>query len=171
MKNNNAFDFILKKYIAGLYSAETIKKDYDYKKDNQKQLSERDLLYTGLLHEYIISYKKCHRNKEKFKWAFFIITMLCLVSLIISCFIIIIKIYSKSTEEMVAAMPILISAIVSIISSIIILPITVAKYLFNKEEDKQVSDLIIQMQSHDLENRKLIGNYESIDQKDDNNSV
>lgn len=58
--------------------------------------------------------------------------------------------FSFEADKLVSLIPIYISALISIVTSIIVLPSTIAKYLFNPDEDKEIVDMIKHMQDYDL---------------------
>jgi len=145
-KDNFNFDSFTNKIVEEVKYAVAHSSDNDYSAQNKAQLAKRDAKYTELLFSYVSDYMKRNRIKNIFKMVFFIVMMLVLITLIITSLYLFI-----ATNENTSA---LVGAVTGILSAIIGIPVMITKYLFNPEEDKLISDVVINMQKHDLENRK-----------------
>ena len=64
----------------------------------------------------------------------------------------------ENTNELVKSIPVLITAIVSFISTIIIIPATITKFLFNTKEDENITSVIVHTQEHDTTGITLLKN-------------
>lgn len=120
-----------------------------------KQITERDLQYTDLLMHFVQLTKTRHWIKEFFKWFFCFILLLSLVAMIKKVDMIITPfLTSASLKEFYDAMPVLISAFVSLASVLIAIPLIITKYLFSTEEDDYITQIIMHTQSHDMSGRE-----------------
>lgn len=146
----------LNKYLVGKFVHYTLS-DEDISGSLGFQIVERDIYYTDLLKDHINLTKIRGIIKEIHKWLFF--WLLVLIGIIGT--IVIIKIVNKviSVEDenyIIEAIPILITALVTLISTIIAIPITIAKFLFNIKEDDNITTLIKHTQDHDTSGLKLL---------------
>ena len=114
------------------------------------QIARRDVYYTQLLGHHI---KLTHTRgifKEIHKWLFFWL-------IIAACFfggIIVYRIFDKifSVEDyqfIISAIPLIVTALISFVSTIIVIPVTITKFLFNTKEDDNITTLIEHTQDHD----------------------
>ncbi len=127
-----------------------IMSDNDFKKITGEDL-ERDEIYTRLLSAFINIYTNRHTQKERYKWIFFkiVLALFCFFLGAVIAALLYIS-FSFEADKLVSLIPIYISALISIVTSIIVLPSTIAKYLFNPDEDKEIVDMIKHMQDYDL---------------------
>lgn len=142
-------------------------KAFDYDENRTKYISEmlhqdviqvdnRNEKYTLLLEEYVQGYKKRQPDNRLFKWLFFII--------FIGIFIIIVLVTSKYiniASQNINSIDInssigLVTSCVTLITSIIVIPKIIAKYLFSIEEDKFMAEIIKSMFLQDDKIRKSI---------------
>lgn len=133
-----------------------IEEEADFIKKNKNELFNRDRVYSDILVAFKNIYKERQLKKEKYKWRFFI--MVCLILFVfvllisVVVFLLIVKI---DVDELIDFVPVIITAIASMLSSILIIPTVIAKYLFNPEEDNKITEMILEMQKQDLENKNL----------------
>ena len=115
-----------------------------------KQYDARDVAYTDLLSDYIKSYNSKRRWNIWYKLAFFIISMLAFVVIIGgSITAIIIAALKISDAEVWSIIAVAISGVASTVSSIIVLPKIIANHLFPTDEDKNMIDMVKNMQRND----------------------
>lgn len=57
-------------------------------------------------------------------------------------------------NEIIESMPLLITAIVGFVSSIISIPVAITKYLFSTKEDENITQIILHTQDHDTNGRQ-----------------
>lgn len=100
--------------------------DKTFRKNTKEQISHRDEEYTKLLSHFVGVTKVRNILKEFFKWSFYlmiIISILVLTNITYSLF----KQYMSSAdiEQLLEATPVLITAMVSFVSTIIVIPVTI----------------------------------------------
>ena len=67
-----------------------------------------------------------------------------------------------SNQQIIEAIPILITSIAGFASSIIAIPLSITKYLFSTKEDRYITDIISHTQEHDLSSRKILKAIEKV---------
>lgn len=113
----------------------------------RKNYLDVDREFKKFLSNFVINQNKKDTQKRWLKGFFFAIIMVCFFVLMISpilVFYLIVKMSISDTSAIVA----IISVLIELISAIIILPKVIAEYLFDKEEDKNMMDLIKNMQDY-----------------------
>ena len=127
--------------VSIVHSDKMLDSDIDYIKANNESFNQ-------LLDAYVNNTSRNLKAKLKFKIVFFIICIGILV--IISALMVGVTIYclrnNIDKETLIVSM---ISSIVSFTASFIVLPHTIANYLFNTEEEKDMTELIKNIQEHD----------------------
>ena len=121
--------------------------------DDSNSMQKHNVHYDKILESYSINLKKNLILKRKLKLKFFNFVMealrgLCVVEVLIMFFIF--GFYYEGiriSEEVIKTLAI--SSVATFLSSFIILPIIIAKYLFNAEEDNSTVEIIKNIQSHD----------------------
>lgn len=142
--------------------------DKTFRKNTKEQITKRDEKYTDLLSHFVEITKIRNQIKEFVKWSF------CFV-VIISIFVLALIVYqlfnkyisSASLDQILESTPLLITAMVGFVSAIITIPVTITKYLFSTEEDKNITQIILHTQDHDttgrqwaMDFRKMVENKE-----------
>lgn len=137
-------------------SIQEVSKDDEVFRDQvTKQITDRDTQYTELLIHFVQLTKVRHWIKEFFKWFFCFILCLMLVSLLEKIHIMVTPfITNASKEELYNAIPLFISAIVSLASVLILIPLIITKYLFSTDEDNFITQIILHTQEHDMSGRE-----------------
>lgn len=136
---------------------QNILEDEDFDNASQKEILERDKQYTSLLKHYVTTTEKRNESKETYKWCYFKIIIGLLILLNTSIFATIIVVLIKCTgEQLVSFVPVFIASFTAFASSVIAIPLAITKYLFSKEEDKFMTDIISHTQEHDLSGKKLL---------------
>lgn len=113
-------------------------------------IAQRDEDYTELLENHIKFTRRRGRCKEIHKWIFFWL----IVGAGIVGIVYVIRIFNKilSANEIsviIEAIPVIITALVTFVSTILAIPLTIAKFLFNTKEDDNITTLIQHTQDHD----------------------
>lgn len=125
----------------------------------EKEITYRAHLYSDLLNNYVSTTTSRNRHKETHKWIFFWCVMaVFVVCLVFICIVTKRFLSIKNEELLVNSIPVLVTAFVSLISTIIILPSTIAKFLFNTKEDEYITSVIVHTQEHDAEGMTLLKN-------------
>ena len=147
--HNFDYYYLLSEYL-NFNELTTLQSDFDLATRLKSQLGNRGVIYTRLLEDYVNITKTRNGLKEFHKWAFFWITMIG--SMIIMCFTCQIINRTLQTEEFadfISAVPVIIAALVSLLSTIIGVPLTITKFLFNNNEDDNITQTIHHTQDHD----------------------
>ena len=150
--------------------------DKIFRKNTKKQITNRDEKYSELLTHFVQITKIRNILKEIFKWSFYLAIIVAIVSLVI----IVYRLFNKylkaaSIEQILESAPLLITAMVGFVSTIITIPVTITKYLFSTEEDKNITEIILHTQEHDTSGRqwamdfkKMVEGLEENNKKDKN---
>lgn len=119
-------------------------------------LSQRDTIYTDFLQEIYVRYKERLVNKERAKWEFYdnmmsifycvLFILLLLTALLIAG--------GASNNSLGECIPAVITALITILATLIVIPKIIAEYLFNPKEDADVTKIVLEMQSHDFTDEK-----------------
>lgn len=149
---NNINDLILKA-IDRVF----IESDDDLEEILKKQLGKRGVIYTQLLENYAKTTKWRNRFKEFHKWTFFwLVAFAGGVIVYYICRIMNKILDSKSIDEFIKTVPVIITAFVSLLSTVIGIPMTITKFLFNAKEDDNITDTIHHTQDHDNEEASFL---------------
>ena len=138
MSNNKLNEFSEDFALDELESADSIDELPNNRKD-EKELDERNKIYTKILYNYS-KYLEETLNKNKVSKKYLINLMISVLVLIIVAFIII-----SFKGNHVA----IISAFISLVSAIIVIPTKIVEYLFNPQETQQISEIIKNIQNYD----------------------
>lgn len=121
-------------------------------KINFFQYNERDTLYTDLLNNYIEVYKDQSQDNRKYKkWFFWII--MGMFALVIGGAILSMIFISSKGEITPSYLGMMIAAVSSIISVVIVLPKVIAEHLFPKDAETHIINLVERMQKNDTQIR------------------
>lgn len=112
--------------------------------------AQRDREYTQLVHAYTEHYSKKSETNRLLKVIFFGFTLLLLGLLVLGCVAVAIVVCIFVNDQ-VAVLTTLVSSILGAVSSILILPTIICNYLFPKDEDKYIRDLIKHFKDTDNE--------------------
>lgn len=137
--------------------------DKKFRKNTKEQITSRDEKYSELLTHFVKLTQVRNCLKEFFKWTFYLV-------IICSIFILILVVYklfnkyisSADIEQILESAPLLITAMVGFVSTIITIPVTITKYLFSTEEDKNITEIILHTQEHDTNGRQWAMDFKKI---------
>ena len=143
---NRVQELMWKKSVGSEISDENL-----YSNDT-KNMIEHGKLYTRLLDIYVKNAEITLETKRRHKEEFY---HLCECILSITCFIFFSVIFLMLTEGIKSDdVSIIFGAFVSFLTVFVVIPRTIAKYLFNAEEEKYMTDIIQSVQNHDTQIRK-----------------
>ncbi len=146
---NYDYSKLHKKYIRGALLHFTMS-DEDVSDSLTTQIAQRDIYYSELLRNHMSLTKARGICKEVHKWLFFwLIVGACCVGIFYIRKIFATVFAANDVDVVVDAVPLIITALVSLISTIIVVPVTIAKFLFNTNEDDNITTLIQHTQDHD----------------------
>lgn len=104
--------------------------------------SDRDGEYTKLLKSYVKRFPREQRGYFVMKWIFFFTVLFAFVGLVVGSIIILYKLVSVSECMRVDYIVYSVTALCSLVSSMIILPRIIAKHLFPSRRDNEILKLI-----------------------------
>lgn len=121
-------------------SADSIKMNDEPKKQSLDKTpkEQRDQTYSNLASYYAENYNERHKLKNKLKKNFFVITMIsyCVV-VAAALFILVASLFIPNPN-----VALIIGAIGTIITNLIAIPMIIAQYLFSKEEDINIVNMV-----------------------------
>lgn len=133
--------------------------NYNYNNPHSVEILKHSKNYSKLLDIYVDSAKQNMTMKKWFKIIFFIVTMCSLVAIVILFFVTLLYVFSSFnkfnnlSEVTIEAILSIISVIIPVISSLIVafikIPEIIAQYLFNAQEDENMSLIIKNIQDYD----------------------
>lgn len=141
------------KLLQGVTSSDLLKDDESLVASDTQSMLLHNKAYTSILRAYEVNVDKNLKAKRRYKSIFFylICAVLALIaSLTIAVVILGIAGVISAKNENIG---IYVTALGSFLSSFLILPKVVAKYLFNREEETKVADIVRTMQSYDTDIR------------------
>lgn len=114
------------------------------------QIEARDILYTTLLEDYRNITRKRNSKKERYKWIFFWLIVVAAAYVNVCFGLAIFRVLLiEDVEMLISAIPVLITAFVALLSSIVTIPLTITRFLFNEKEDDNITKTIHKTQQHD----------------------
>lgn len=146
------FEKYIAKYIMGYPSTmHYAMSDDDVSGTLTTQIAQRDIQYTEILKNHAALIKKRGICKEIHKWIFFWMIMGIGGCALWFIYKILNKIVSADDINIIVeSIPIIITAGVTFISTVIAIPLTIANFLFDTKEDDNVTSLIKYTQEHDV---------------------
>ena len=165
--SNSKQDFLQKVSGAFLALDESIEKEAKEELKTQNadrcNVDDRTRLLTQLLNNYVDFYKERAMQSNQLRNEFYIMSIALLAFLAV-CFpvaILALLWLGKITDTNAAIG--LISAAAGIVTSIIVLPKTIAEYLFSTEEDSKNADIVKEIIKSDLEIRNKLSSDDHTD--------
>ncbi len=152
--NINQADPTIQQLLLSSDSVSEVKSDKklaDLKESDNKNLSKHNKQYTKLLKAYIFNYKENAKSKREKKECVFqlAIGLLVIVPMILMIFLgISIGLIANGVDAL-AFIPEVIAAFGTTISCIIVVFKIITKYLFDKNEEKNMATIISQIQEYD----------------------
>lgn len=129
--------------------------DNTFRQKTTRQISNRDAEYSKLLQHFVKITQIRNGLKEFFKWSFYLLVMGSIIVLTIIVYRLFNKYVSSANIEQISeSLPLLITAMVGFVSTIITIPVTITKYLFSTDEDKNITQIILHTQDHDTSGRQ-----------------
>lgn len=124
---------------------EDINSSKDFIYQEQKSYIKFDEAFQIFLWNFVDAQNLKEKQKRWLKLFFFLVIMTGFMILIITPCVLILKADNLSDTSMIVA---LITVLIELVSAIIVLPKIIAEYLFNKEEDRNMMEIIKSMQSY-----------------------
>lgn len=119
-----------------------------YDEANISEQGKRDIQYTDLITTYSGYIKQTIQFKNVARWTSFIVFILVFI-IIISFAVGAIQLVAHKKNIEIGEMTTIITAATALISSIIVIPQKIVEFIFNREEDKYIVDVIKNTQDFD----------------------
>ncbi len=133
-----------------------IKSETDLGKSDASSLSKHNEQYTALLKAYVDGFKNDSENKRKNKEVIFIIAKQLLIFIplftVLFMFATLILL-ALHIIDFVESIPGLLAALASLIGTFMIIPQMITEYLFNKDEENHLAEIISKIQEYDRDIR------------------
>lgn len=141
---------------AGKLAANKLKQDKTKFNDSiEKEIMQRDSQYTVLLKNFVKISEIRNCIREIMKWLSSICILIASGILLYIFWIIINRILQvDDINKIIDTIPLLITSIVSFLSVVIVVPLTMLKYLFSNKEDEYITQVILHTQEHDMSGRQ-----------------
>lgn len=136
----------------GRSNTQEVYSDNDLYANDMKSLTEHNAQYTLLLKQYVKRFSDSAEETQKYRKAVFVLSsfILGISSLAAIAVLVIIVIMALSNKlEVISSLTAIITASISFFSAYIVIPKIIIEYLFNKEEEKNLTEIIGRIQDYD----------------------
>ena len=140
--------------------AEEISQSNDFINREKDSYIKIDQEFKRFLHNFVNIEEKKEQQKLNLKDQFFWFIMIGFLALMLTPLIIVIVGRNMSNASMIVS---LITALIELVSAIIVLPKIIAEYLFNKEEDANMIQIIKNMQEYNEKKHEYIEKKQEAD--------
>lgn len=148
---------LIEKYV-NTQNMQQVDDDASFEEDSRKNITDRDVAYTGLLNHYTNITKIRNYVKEVHKWIYFWIIMLLVI--VFGYYVFgLLKNIDLSQKSSIENLIMIITSLVSFSSVAISIPLIITKYLFSNKEDKRIAKIILHTQEHDSSGRQWATDY------------
>jgi len=119
------------------------------------ELNGRNHLYTCLLNSYVTHYSENQGKKSKVKWQFYYIVIVSFIVVVLFLIImsILVTVYFRKNEILIIVS--YSSSFLGLLTSLIVIPHTIVKYLFYPKEDEIITRMVIEMQKQDNHRKRI----------------
>lgn len=129
----------------------------NYNDSQNNQIIRREKLFNQFLENYTNEYKSKSEQKRKLKDIFFVVILSILGIIVVGSMILLIVLLNLKLNISNIIIT-LISTSAEIITSLLILPKIIAEYLFDKEEEQHLNEIIGKMQEYNLNSKNIKSN-------------
>lgn len=129
----------------------------NYNDSQNNQIIRREKLFNQFLENYTNEYKNKSEQKRKLKDIFFVVILSILGIIVVGSMILLIVLLNLKLNISNIIIT-LISTSAEIITSLLILPKIIAEYLFDKEEEQHLNEIIGKMQEYNLNSKNIKSN-------------
>ncbi len=153
-KTKRLYEKNLKTTLSGT-SPENVTVFSDSQFSEEQELLTRNHYYSLLLESYVTQYRTNQDTKNKKKWQFYylvIIAFVVVLLLLIAIPIVITYYYKENQTTVIVSY---LTSFIGLFTSLIVIPQTIVKYLFNPHEDEVIANMVIEMQKQDLKTREI----------------
>lgn len=134
----------------------SVESDDALRKGDTTSLLEHNREYTNLLIAYVKDFKNNSETKLKNKKTLFVITMILFAGIPLFCLLLIATSLICLAFGWITAwelVPEVIAALISLLGTFMAIPKIITKYLYNKNEDQNLAELIGKIQTYDRDIR------------------
>lgn len=171
MNEHKVYEQLLLSVLRDKNTLRSRKDNYLFGSKIEEQITERDSEYTNILKHFVCITRVRNWVKEILKWTFYIIIMAAMTSIVVMSIYLLNTVVSKSNiEQLIKFIPLFITSIVSLVSVIITIPVTIARYLFSTKEDENITKIILHTQDHDTSGREWTLHFHQNGQSDKGNT-
>lgn len=123
--------------------------------ETEKNHLENEKRYSKIINVYTNYIEKSTKQNHLFKWIYFVVSATILVFITLGLIAVIIVMLFSSELAVINKGKILLTALGAFVTSVIVIPLTITKYLFNKKEAGQFADFVRINQKHNEKVTKL----------------
>lgn len=124
--------------------------DPDPGRDIQTQIVKRDKKYTDLLETYLKVTTVRLWSKEFYKAAFLVCVGVACCFGLKACYQVVVRLLAEEDIQVILdGIPALLAALTAFAATVIVVPHTIAQFLFNTQEDDNIAAIIQHTQDHD----------------------
>lgn len=147
MESNDKLIWDLLRKPSDLQNNEVDPYEFDRRKEDSKNIKERNEEYTKILVEYRDYFTKSLSFKTKYKKASaFIFLGILIVVVLAHCISIAVMVNKEFDAATLAAF---ISASISLITALLVVPTKIIEFIFNRDEEKYFVEIIRNIQDYD----------------------
>lgn len=146
--NRNLIEHILNRND----NRQQVSSDEELHQSDNSNLHQHNAQFTALLEAYVKAFEKNSTKKIENKQEVFKIAKFLLLSIPISTiFLLFITLFLLISDkvDVLEILPGLTAALISLIGTFVVIPKMIIKYLFNKEEEKYLAEIIGKIQEYD----------------------
>ncbi len=146
--NRNLIEHILNRND----NRQQVSSDEELHQSDNSNLHQHNAQFTALLEAYVKAFEKNSTKKIENKQEVFKIAKFLLLSIPISTiFLLFITLFLLISDkvDVLEILPGLTAALISLIGTFVVIPKMIIKYLFNKEEEKYLAEIIGEIQEYD----------------------
>lgn len=137
---------------SNLYELKPITTDDSLHKNDESNLSKHNDQYTKLLEAYVSYFEESSKEKNNNKKDLFNVSKRLLFWIPLAIiFLIFISLYCLATNRLssLELIPGMITAMTTLIGTFLVIPKMITKYLFNKNEENHLANIISKIQEYD----------------------
>ena len=128
-----------------------------HRKSIANEIVSRDKKYSELLNSYTTVTKVRFVLKEIHKWIFFWLVIVACIYIATLAYRLIAKVLTAEDLQLIIdAVPAILTAFTAFVSTVIVVPMTITKFLFNTREDDNITSLIQHTQQHDTSSIEML---------------
>ena len=135
-----------------------------YFQDDEMYTNERDRLFNQFLNVFTQNYQKTSKAKHRMKIFFFAFIMAVFIAFAAAPLVLLIFVVIKQLSS-VSILVAVIASFAEFLGAIIILPKIIAEYLFNKQEEDSITQIIQTMQEYNKHSHERVDKNHTVKNK------